>query len=116
MGKNTTKGFRPIYPTPAAMITSVAASGKPNIITLGEVFNVSLGNPPIVVLTELLHADNTRACHSRRSVAASLGVGELASDFHLFRFRSITPTGSWAVVFANTADCQVDDFRRNVQA
>jgi flavin reductase (DIM6/NTAB) family NADH-FMN oxidoreductase RutF len=40
--------FRPIYPTPAAMITSIAPDGKPNIITLGEVYNLSLRTPTIV--------------------------------------------------------------------
>ncbi len=40
--------FRPIYPSPAALITSVDPSGKPNIITLGETFNLSIQNPPIV--------------------------------------------------------------------
>jgi flavin reductase (DIM6/NTAB) family NADH-FMN oxidoreductase RutF len=48
MSKVTIKPFRPIYPTPAALITSVAADGKPNIITLGEVFNISLRTPTIV--------------------------------------------------------------------
>ncbi len=43
-----TEIFRPIYPTPAALITSVDADGKPNIITLGETFNLSIRNPPIV--------------------------------------------------------------------
>lgn len=42
------KPFRPIYPTPAALITSVAPDGKPNIITLGEVYNLSLRQPTIV--------------------------------------------------------------------
>ena len=36
---------RPIYPTPAGLIVSVDARGKPNIITLGEIFNLSIGNP-----------------------------------------------------------------------
>lgn len=40
--------YRPIYPTPAGLITSVAADGKPNIITLGEVFNLSIRRPVIV--------------------------------------------------------------------
>ena len=48
MSKVTVKPFRPIYPTPAALITSVAPDGKPNIITLGEVFNLSLRTPVIV--------------------------------------------------------------------
>ncbi len=27
--------FRPVYPTPAALVTSVALEGTPDIITLG---------------------------------------------------------------------------------
>ncbi len=48
MGKVLISPFRPVYPTPAALITSVAADGRPNIITLGEVFNLSLRTPTIV--------------------------------------------------------------------
>ena len=40
--------FRPIYPTPAALITCVGPDGTPNIITLGEVYNLSLRTPPVV--------------------------------------------------------------------
>jgi flavin reductase (DIM6/NTAB) family NADH-FMN oxidoreductase RutF len=47
MSKRSIRAFRPVYPTPVGMITSVSSEGKPNIITLGEVFNVSLANPPI---------------------------------------------------------------------
>ena len=36
---------RPIYPTPAGLVVSVDAEGKPNIITLGEIFNLSIRNP-----------------------------------------------------------------------
>ncbi len=39
---------RPVYPSPAVLITSVDAQGKPNIITLGEVFNLSIVQPVIV--------------------------------------------------------------------
>ena len=39
---------RPVYPTPAALITSVDEQGNPNIITLGEVFNISVRRPVIV--------------------------------------------------------------------
>lgn len=42
--------FRPVYPSPAALITSIDEAGKPNIITLGEVFNVSITDPVIVGL------------------------------------------------------------------
>jgi flavin reductase (DIM6/NTAB) family NADH-FMN oxidoreductase RutF len=40
--KIVTSPFRPVYPTPGALITSVDKNGKPNIITLGEVAMVSL--------------------------------------------------------------------------
>jgi flavin reductase (DIM6/NTAB) family NADH-FMN oxidoreductase RutF len=46
--KVTVDPFRPIYPTPAALITSVAPDGRPNIITLGEVYNLSLRTPTVV--------------------------------------------------------------------
>ena len=46
--KRITTPYRPIYPSPAALITSVDQNGTPNIITLGEVFNISIRNPVIV--------------------------------------------------------------------
>jgi flavin reductase (DIM6/NTAB) family NADH-FMN oxidoreductase RutF len=39
---------RPVYPTPAALITSADESGRPNIITLGETFNISIARPVIL--------------------------------------------------------------------
>ncbi|NCO94345.1 MAG: flavin reductase family protein [Armatimonadetes bacterium CG_4_9_14_3_um_filter_66_14] len=36
---------RPVYPTPTGLITSIDAEGRPNIITLGEVFNLSIREP-----------------------------------------------------------------------
>ncbi len=41
---------RPVFPTPAGLITSVDSEGKPNIITLGEVFNLSIRDPVIIGL------------------------------------------------------------------
>lgn len=40
--------YRPVYPSPASLVTSVDAGGRPNIITLGETFNVSIRAPVIV--------------------------------------------------------------------
>jgi len=40
--------FRPIYPGPAGLVTSVSADGTPNIITLAEIFNISIAKPVIV--------------------------------------------------------------------
>ncbi len=40
--------FRPIYPSPAALIAAVAPDGTPNLITLGECFNLSIARPVVV--------------------------------------------------------------------
>ena len=48
MPKRSIKPFRPIYPTPAGLITSVDSEGRANIITLGEVHNLSIADPVIV--------------------------------------------------------------------
>jgi len=42
--------FRPVYPSPAALITSAAEDGTPNIIVLGECFNISISKPVTVGL------------------------------------------------------------------
>jgi flavin reductase (DIM6/NTAB) family NADH-FMN oxidoreductase RutF len=39
---------RPVFPGPAALITSIDGAGKANIITLGEVFNISIFGPIIL--------------------------------------------------------------------
>jgi flavin reductase (DIM6/NTAB) family NADH-FMN oxidoreductase RutF len=46
--KQEVKAYRPVYPSPAALITSIDAEGRPNIITLGEVFNISIREPVIL--------------------------------------------------------------------
>ena len=46
--KKEIKTYRPIYPSPAALITSIDGEGRANIITLGEVFNVSIREPVII--------------------------------------------------------------------
>jgi len=40
--------FRPVYPSPAGLIVSVDKSGKPNVMTAGEVFNIGLREPCII--------------------------------------------------------------------
>ena len=46
--KISLKPERPVYPSPAALITSIDKDGKPNVLTLGECFNVSIRKPVIV--------------------------------------------------------------------
>lgn len=48
MLKRSMKPSRPVYPSPAGLITSISPEGKPNIITLGEVFNISIFDPVII--------------------------------------------------------------------
>ena len=48
MSKRTIKPHRPVYPSPAALITSVGEDGRANIVTLGECFNVSIARPVIL--------------------------------------------------------------------
>ena len=49
VAKKTLSSFmRPVFPSPAGLITMVDTAGEPNIITLGEVFNLSVAKPVIV--------------------------------------------------------------------
>ena len=48
MKKRSIEPFRPVHPSPAALITSVDEDERANIITLGEVFNISIKNPVIL--------------------------------------------------------------------
>lgn len=48
MNKILIKPFRPVYPSPAGLVTSVSMDGHPNIITLGEIFNISISSPVIL--------------------------------------------------------------------
>jgi len=48
MKKSIIQLSRPVNPTPAGLITSVDEEGRPNIITLGEIFNISIFKPLIM--------------------------------------------------------------------
>jgi flavin reductase (DIM6/NTAB) family NADH-FMN oxidoreductase RutF len=48
MKKMLASKYRPVQPTPAVLITSIDENGKPNIMTAGEAFNISIGHPVIV--------------------------------------------------------------------
>jgi len=48
MAKCRIQPARPVYPSPAALITSVDPEGRANIVTLGECFNVSIARPVIL--------------------------------------------------------------------
>ncbi len=63
--KREVKAYRPVYPSPAALITSIDAEGRPNIVTLGEVFNISVREPVIIGIA--IRA----ATHSHGSISAT---------------------------------------------
>jgi flavin reductase (DIM6/NTAB) family NADH-FMN oxidoreductase RutF len=46
--KKRIKPDRPIYPSPAGLVTSAGPDGEVNVVTLGEIFNVSIARPVIV--------------------------------------------------------------------
>ena len=71
--------FRPVYPTPAALITSVAGDGTPNIITLGETFNLSIGLPGHPVLVGLAIAPS-RYSHELIRAAGEFAVNLPTAD------------------------------------
>jgi flavin reductase (DIM6/NTAB) family NADH-FMN oxidoreductase RutF len=48
MKKRSIKPFRPVQPSPAALVSCVSPEGSPNIITLAEVFNISISSPVIL--------------------------------------------------------------------
>lgn len=61
--KRVVASYRAIFPTPAALVTTVDPDGNPNVATAGEVFMISLhplivavGFRPATYTNELLHA------------------------------------------------------------
>jgi flavin reductase (DIM6/NTAB) family NADH-FMN oxidoreductase RutF len=48
MPKVQVQPHRPVYPTPAALITCADENGTPNVLTLGETFNISISRPVIL--------------------------------------------------------------------
>ena len=67
---------RPIYPTPAGLVTTVDGDGNPNIITLGQIYNLSIRKPVIVGLG---------IAPERYSHRLSVSVGSSSSTFRLRR-------------------------------
>ena len=55
--KTEVKAYRPVYPSPAALITSVDAQGRSNVLTLGEVFNININEPVILGTVVAMRVD-----------------------------------------------------------
>jgi len=72
------RAFRPIYPTPAALVSCVAADGTPNIITLGEVFNISIRDPVVVGLAIVPSRYSYELIEAAGEFAVNLPTAEMA--------------------------------------
>jgi len=71
--------LRPVYPSPAALVTSVDSAGKPNIITLGEVFNLSIADPVIVGIAIAPPRYSHGLISAQREFVVNLPTAELLS-------------------------------------
>jgi flavin reductase (DIM6/NTAB) family NADH-FMN oxidoreductase RutF len=68
---------RPVYPSPAGLVTSVDAEGQPNIITLGEIFNLSIHEPVIVGIAIAPARYSHQLISQQREFVVNLPTAEL---------------------------------------
>jgi flavin reductase (DIM6/NTAB) family NADH-FMN oxidoreductase RutF len=80
MTKRLVTPHRPIYPTPAALVTSVDADGQPNIITLGEVFNISIARPVILGIAIRKERYSHQLISETREYVVNLPTCEIAEQ------------------------------------
>jgi len=69
--------FRPVFPSPASLVTSVDAQGAANIITLGETFNLSIHNPVIVGIAIAPERYSHRLISEQREFVVNLPPADL---------------------------------------
>ena len=68
--------YRVIFPTPAALVTTVDANGKPNVATAGEVFMMSLR--PLIVAVGFRPATHTnKLIHATKEFVVNLPKKEI---------------------------------------
>ena len=80
--KVTVSPYRVVFPTPAALVSSVAEDGKPNIATAGEAFMMSLN--PLVVAVGFRPATYTnKLIHATGEFVVNLPTREIlhAADY-----------------------------------
>jgi len=80
-GKRQIRPERPVYPTPAALITTMdEAAGRPNIISLGEVFNISISDPVILGIAVRKERWSHRLISQTREFVVNLPTCRLAAQ------------------------------------
>ncbi|MFP4057962.1 MAG: flavin reductase family protein [Candidatus Brocadiia bacterium] len=70
--------FRPVYPTPAALVASVAEDGTPNLIALGECFNISIAEPVVVGLAIMPSRYSYQLIQRRGEFTVNLPTADMA--------------------------------------
>ncbi len=74
--KKVIPNYRVIFPTPAALVTSIDSEGKPNIATAGEVFMMSL-KPLIVAVGFRPSRYSNKLMHATREFVVNLPKEEI---------------------------------------
>jgi len=119
MPKVQVRPHRPVYPTPAALITCADRSGKPNILTLGETFNISIARPVILGIairkSRYSHTLISQTCeyvvnHPTRAISEQVWFcGQTSGrDVDKFRETGLTPVPASLVKAPLIAECPVN--------
>ncbi len=110
---------RPVYPTPAALITSVAEDGTPNIITLGETFNISISDPVILGIAIRKQRYSHRLISETREYVVNLPTKAILDEVWYcgrhsgrevdkFKATGLTPLPATAVKPPLIAECPIN--------
>jgi flavin reductase (DIM6/NTAB) family NADH-FMN oxidoreductase RutF len=110
---------RPVYPTPAALVTCADESGRPNIITLGETFNISIARPVILGIAIRQSRFSHELISRTREFVVNLPTRAIADhvwfcgrvsgrDVDKFRESGLTPVPASVVRSPLIAECPVN--------
>ena len=119
MSKRQVTPSRPVYPTPAGLVTSVDAEGQPNIITLGEIFNISISEPVILGIAVRKERYSHQLISQTREYVVNLPTRAIADqvwycgsvsgrDVDKFAESGLTPLSASAVAPPLIAECPVN--------
>ncbi len=120
MKKVQIHSLRPIYPSPAGLVTAVDSKGRPNIITLGEIYNLSIREPVIVGIGiaparyshELIRASGEFVINLPRAsmLEQVLACGKVSGRGQVDKFRmaGLTPLPAQKVKAPLIAECPIN--------
>ena len=110
---------RPVYPTPAGLVTSADEEGNPNIITLGEIFNISIADPVILGIAIRKVTYSHKLISKTREYVVNLPTAAIidkvrycgsvsGSDVDKFKESGLTPLPAKVVRPPLIAECPVN--------